>query len=469
MADELPERTGVLEALSRWLNEAVMGFLALLALGFALVPELFAVGPGVGRFIDAGEWAVVALFACEYGINLARAPDRRAYVLGGWRLLDLATIVAPLLSLIPRVSDGLRSSPVLRLLRLFRAVMFGTKAGGSLRRDRRPQETAGEAGPFRVAFLQAPGSLLRRESTWGEILEWAGGRGEGWVHVLGPSPEQRAELAGAAGIPRTVLEEAYSEIDRPRIESSGGCALLSIPIPRIEGAGRIRVERTGTLLVVTPSSLMTLSRRPEELLAVAEDYVKKVDIPGTPRPARTAYALLHGVLARHEEALERIEGEIRSLETVPARQSTHAFFEETFHLEKELSSARADLWRLKPVLAAVKEGGVAVPGGRPEDRDFLRHLAEEGEDLLQTARELRESVVSLIDLHMNVASFEMNKVMRVLAIVSVLGLVPAVVVGVLGMNVEGSPWPLTMPQVCFGISMGMLFCLYAFFVKGWIR
>ena len=45
----------------------------------------------------------------------------------------------------------------------------------------------------------------------------------------------------------------------------------------------------------------------------------------------------------------------------------------------------------------------------------------------EEVKSLRESVVSLMDLHMNVASFEMNRVMRVLAILSALGLVPAVV------------------------------------------
>jgi len=120
------------------------------------------------------------------------------------------------------------------------------------------------------------------------------------------------------------------------------------------------------------------------------------------------------------------------------------------------------------VLAALREGSETIPGGRPEDRDFLKRLAEEGEDLLQTARELREAVVSIIDLHLNVASFEMNKVMRLLAVVSVLGLIPAIVVGVLGMNVAGYP-SLTLSQVCFGISLGMLLCHYVFFAKVWIR
>ena len=43
----------------------------------------------------------------------------------------------------------------------------------------------------------------------------------------------------------------------------------------------------------------------------------------------------------------------------------------------------------------------------------------------------------------------MNRVMRVLAVVSVLGLIPAVVGGLLGMNLADNPWPVTLPQVTF--------------------
>jgi Mg2+ and Co2+ transporter CorA len=63
----------------------------------------------------------------------------------------------------------------------------------------------------------------------------------------------------------------------------------------------------------------------------------------------------------------------------------------------------------------------------------------------------------------------MNKGMRLLAIVSCLGLIPAVIGGLLGMNVAGNPWPWTIAQVTFGVSIGMLFCLYLFFLKGWFR
>lgn len=43
---------------------------------------------------------------------------------------------------------------------------------------------------------------------------------------------------------------------------------------------------------------------------------------------------------------------------------------------------------------------------------------------IQTVHNIRQEVLSLIELHMNVVSFEMNRVMCVLMVVSVLGLIP---------------------------------------------
>jgi len=59
--------------------------------------------------------------------------------------------------------------------------------------------------------------------------------------------------------------------------------------------------------------------------------------------------------------------------------------------------------------------------------------------------------------------------MRVLAVVSVLGLIPALVGGLFGMNLADSPWPFTLPQVTFAVCAGMVTCLYFFVVKGWLR
>ena len=45
----------------------------------------------------------------------------------------------------------------------------------------------------------------------------------------------------------------------------------------------------------------------------------------------------------------------------------------------------------------------------------------------------------------------------------------SVIGGLFGMNLIDNPWPFTLPQVAFAILLGMVLCLYFFFVKGWLR
>ena len=82
---------------------------------------------------------------------------------------------------------------------------------------------------------------------------------------------------------------------------------------------------------------------------------------------------------------------------------------------------------------------------------------------------MKEDLKTRIELHINMKSFEMNTFLKLLAVVSFMGLIPSVVGGLLGMNVAGNPWSVTLGQVAFGVAMGMATSLYVFAVKGWLR
>ena len=91
---------------SRVLNEAVMGFLALVALATAIGPLVFDVSPATDRLLDFVEWVVLGLFIAEFAVQFTVARDRSAWVRSPWRLVDAICIGGPLLSLLPQVSDA---------------------------------------------------------------------------------------------------------------------------------------------------------------------------------------------------------------------------------------------------------------------------------------------------------------------------------------------------------------------------
>ena len=118
-----------LATLSRLFDERFMGLLAILALATALMPMVFDLSPEIERVLTGIEWFLVAAFAAEFVFQGVVAVDRAAWIRSPWRVVDIVTVLGPFVSLLPQVSELARGSLMLRMLRLVRAVAFGTRAG----------------------------------------------------------------------------------------------------------------------------------------------------------------------------------------------------------------------------------------------------------------------------------------------------------------------------------------------------
>ena len=467
MMDKLSTSTHFyLEQVARALNESVMGFCALTALALAFAPELFEINPKILRFVDDAEWLIVGAFAIEYGVNLALVENRRQYLLQPSRLLDLAIVAAAIASLLPQVSDTLRSSPMLRVLRLVRAVLFGARAGGSITRRTTVQVLPELQAPYRLTLLE-PSARSSTPATLTDLQKnLTDQRSNHWYHASGLHGTHLVELATAIGIGAPTLRSYLSDASYPRIEKVGRFVGLFLWVPRLSGSD---IKRQAVFALSAGRALLTLSRESIQL------YGKMVELPTSVESSdenmnwHVLLPLLRLTLNENAVVVGRLESEVRALEEAPVPNSQKDFFEKVFRIKKQLSTARADLWRLKGMLLTLADGGAGPDSFKNAEEDIVRTWASESDYLHETVENLRDGLLSIIELHLNLASFEMNKVMRILAVASVLGLGPAVVGGLFGMNIEGNPWPLTLPQITFLISIGMLLCLYIFLAKGWLR
>ena len=448
----------MLRRLADLLGEALMGFLALAALGTGLAPFLFSLTPAAESAIDAAEWVIIGLFALEYAVHLAVASDRAAYLRDPWRMLDAAIVLGSLASLLPSISDAARTMPALRILRLFRVLLFGVRAGHGVSSPAlRPARPLPE-GPPRVTRL-ASGSEAIVAGEWTDLLRWAASPTSEWIHASNLAPQRLREAAEAAGVPHVMVEAALNESSYPRLESGKRWSSLTISVPSSSDLA----SRDPVLMLLTEDDVLSLAVHPLEL--------EKPPAPlgALPWGPRCALDVVRRVLERNEELAGRLERELRELEALPADESPERFFESTFRLKRALSVAKGDLWRLRGLLQMLAEGRRTLPGIGEEGRAAAARLAEEADYLYETIDNTRESVLSLIDLHINVAAHDTNRFMRLVAIVSTLGLIPAVTGGLMGMNLADSPWPVTLGQVAFGTLILILGVLYAFLAKGWLR
>jgi magnesium transporter len=94
-------------------------------------------------------------------------------------------------------------------------------------------------------------------------------------------------------------------------------------------------------------------------------------------------------------------------------------------------------WPLREVASVMARG--ETPLIRAEVVPYLRDLHDHTLQVSDTAEGIRETLTSLLDLHLTMVSNRMNEVMKVLTVISTIFIPMTFLAGVWGMNFEHMP------------------------------
>ena len=455
------------QLIERLLNEAVLGFFALMSLFMLITPYVFTLSPVASEFLLVGEYVIIGLFALEYGAAWKLADDKSRFMLNRWRLIDAFIIAAALVTLLPVGADVLRNSPALRLLRLGRLALLGTRSSLALSASATAPDllTVISPGDLQVRALRASGQGLE-ELTWQAGLERIENAEPDWLFISGVTEDRLSPIASALGVPeKAVLGLFQSSV--PRFDRLEQFSTLFVRYPlAIAADGSLR--RTPVLLIGTAENVVVLCREHTDLERRVENRLAGLDA-AMPRMVRATVALIGEIVRAYTAVIEHLESSLITLESQQVALSDEAFLAATFRLRADILRVRSALKHLKSVVRDLSQGNLLLAGSAAGDRELFRFLADDTADLYDGIEDLRDSLQALVDLRLNVASFQMNRVMRLLALLTALALIPATAGGLLGMNLTDTPWPATLAQVAFGIAAGMAMSLYVFAIKGWLR
>jgi Mg2+ and Co2+ transporter CorA len=452
-------KTRFLTLIASVLNERVIGVLAILAVASSVYPDLFDVSDELARYLDWVEFAVVLVFAADYVVHLLLAGDKKAFVLSGWRLLDLGIIVACTLTLVPLLDDSFRRVLALRFLRLVRAFGFGMRVKSGLGRALPPPPEPPSSPVPRTFAVHWEDTWKTLPLAWQEFVTHATALSDGWLDAYDVGAGHLEELANSLKVPPALFSILRSTSAYPRLKVIGPRLVATLWLPLVKHGEWLEIDRVsvllslaerGPLVTVAPTDCQLQQRMARWLTPQAGAKVE----------ARAAEAYFHTVLEQNEEALAHLETGLRQLEESPPARGGEALFRLAFRLRRDLSQVKADLWRLSGILDAVEHKRLHLPRvGEAADEAFVV-LSNQADYLYETANNLGEQLSSLIDLHLNTLSLRMNRFMQLLSVVTVLAAIPATAGGLLGMNILGNPWPVTLGQVTFGLGVGVLTALY---------
>ena len=480
------------DAVYRIFNDDVMiGLVAILAL--AVIFQIFDhnLSEGMKVILDYVNYIIIAAFIAEYILKLyVEDKSRISFITDPLHVLDLFIIIFALLDFsqlalsIPIVSNSGELSPMLRLLRLLRVPLRGLLVlvlagkGKTIEDNKKKPDKLAPVKHLKVATLDEESNI--EEYSKGDLAFGKDGKPL-WIDFQDITEEDLDYIEEITGIPGEEIKKKLIEGSFPRIDHIGEIPSILLWDSRIKNHSQIKDQSDLTTEITSPRMLVVL--KDAKIFTLTSDKSKlftrihhsKDQLNKEYFIVEVLYSLLQLKIYDYGKIVQEIESRINEFERIPIDKTSPEFLHKTFLFKKEIQQVSDNLWHFHQVLDQIinKENLLHLGIDENHRRNF-NTIHSESKYICRTARNVKESLSSLIELHINTVSYDLNRVMKVIAVITCLAIIPSVIGGLLGVNLvtesgNSIGFQLYIPEVVFLVSSSMLLGLYAFYKMGWLR
>ncbi|MDR2455764.1 MAG: magnesium transporter CorA family protein [Deltaproteobacteria bacterium] len=290
--------------------------------------------------------------------------------------------------------------------------------------------------------------------------------GPEWIDLEAPTQEELSEMSQELGLPPLFLHDPLDPRERPRLDQEGQAVLMIIRMPICRNEEGKWVFATVPLgVIVKGRTLVTVCPEIGLSKKVLSRWSRK------PKPA----SLMRLVMKLFIESSADFINQLELMEDI------------TDEAESSLSISQQNeqIWTLLTIDKALINYTVALKSNRAiiskllddkvfpmtaEEDDLLDHALIENQQAIYMADIFGQILGSVGDAFGNIINNNLNKVMKFLAGITIILMVPTFLVGAYGMNVA---LPLADKRLAFLILMvsclilsGALWCVFR--RKRWI-
>ena len=298
-----------------------------------------------------------------------------------------------------------------------------------------------------------------------------------WIDLLSPSAEETARVADATGL--TVPTEAdVSEIESSsRLASRNGVLYLSLPL--INMADGPRSAAAG--FVLSPDRLLTVRFAPSRAFDSFAEHLPRGETDSR-HGTHILVGLLEAIVDRQADALEQVRAD---LDTISHRIFRMGGEEASGRKEEDalLRQTLGTLGQIGDLISHVRETQVGAARIVPYvETTAAEWLPKELAPRLKTLRDdiasvsdfdthLNDKLQFLLDATLGFINIGQNSVMKVLTVVSIVGIPPTLIAGIYGMNFKNIPeydWAWGYPYGLAVIVLSAILPLLVFRWRGWV-
>jgi magnesium transporter len=303
-----------------------------------------------------------------------------------------------------------------------------------------------------------------------------------WYDLLNPSGDELALVVRETGLSLPTEADLLEIENSSRLSSEGPVLTLSMPIvTRVDDS----LQASVCGFVLSPDRLVTLRFTPS---IVFDNFPGQPHETGEPGGASSAFifaGLLEAIVDRQADALEKLRTELDEM--------SHQIFHHRFAVKTENSAKRRNqetelqailvtlgraydtisflrdsqlgIARIAPYVEATAEWLPKSVVGR------LQSLHKDISSLNEFSTHLTDKVQFLLDATLGLINISQNTLIKVLTIVSIVGIPPTLIAGIYGMNFHNIPelnWTYGYPYAWAVMILSAVLPLIIFRIKGWL-
>jgi magnesium transporter len=258
-----------------------------------------------------------------------------------------------------------------------------------------------------------------------------------WINVDGLGDTTvLSRLGQHFGLHPLALEDVLNVPQRPKVERYDKHLFIVMRTMRIAD-GEIVEEQVS--LFVGPGWLITIQERSDgDCFGAVRDAIRQGR--GRVRESSAdyaAYLLLDAVVDAYFPVIEQIGERMQHLEEAALDNPSNVVLAQMQRLRHQLLALRRAIWPTREeVTILLREETDLVT---PETRVFLRDVYDHTVQSLEIVESLRETAVSVMEVHLSVQNQRLNEVMKVLTVIATIFIPLTFIASIYGMNFKHMP------------------------------
>ena len=277
-----------------------------------------------------------------------------------------------------------------------------------------------------------------------------------WVSAIAPTETEISTLEQELGIDRDYILSALDEEETSRIESDDGQTLIVLDYPVAEKVhdkeDTISYYTTPMGIIFTNSNVVTVCLKENVII----DEFSKGVVKGIQTQFRTRFVfhILLRIASKYLLFLKQIDKLSNYVESQLHKSMKNKELIQLLGLEKSLVYFSTSLKSTETVLEKILRGRVIKL--YEEDQELLEDVLIEVKQAIEMSNIYSNILSGTMDAFASVISNNLNIVMKVLTVITIVMSVPTMVFSFYGMNVVDLPMPFTWFPLVISVVLAVI-------------